>query len=115
MSQITTHVLDTAIGAPARGLRIILCQRHDGGNEWIEIARGETDDDGRIVDWGIDLSGDLPAGCYKLIFASGDYHAAQNVPHFYPQIEIHFNVADRQHYHVPLLLSPFGYSTYRGS
>ena len=77
------------------------------------MSRGVTDTDGRIAKL---LEGPLPAGHYRLIFDTGDYFRARSVPGFYPQVTIEFEVRDPgQHHHVPLLLSPFGYSTYRGS
>ena len=113
MSQITTHVLDTSRGRPARGLRVTLT-RQDGDNR-VELGAGATDDDGRVSDL---LAPDtiLPAGRYKLTFDTGGYYDACNTPCFYPRVEVLFGIAgDGQHYHMPLLLSPFGYSTYRGS
>ncbi len=125
MSQITTHVLDTARGKPATGLRLTLARRD--GDEWIELGAGVTDADGRVSNL-LAPGETLPAGRCKLTFDTGGYHHQHhhandhagnddgNVPCFYPQVEIQFSVAgDGQHYHVPLLLSPFGYSTYRGS
>ncbi len=119
MNNITTHALDTSLGKPANGLRITLS--HMVGNTWHELSTGITDQEGRASKWqngGItqaDSPADLPVGCYKLIFNTSDYYATMNTPCFYPQVEIQFRITDREHYHVPLLLSPFGYSTYRGS
>ena len=111
MSQITTHVLDTSRGQPARGLRVTLA-RQDGG-QWIALGDGVTDQDGRVSNL-LASDSNLPAGPCKLTFDTGAYYAA--APCFYPQVEILFSIAaNGQHYHVPLLLSPFGYSTYRGS
>ena len=113
MSQITTHALDISLGKPAKGLRLSVARQADG--EWVELGAGVTDDDGRAANL-LDPGAALPAGSYKLTFDTGDYYAAGNTPCFYPQVEILFSIAgDGQHYHVPLLLSPFGYSTYRGS
>ena len=111
---ITTHVLDTARGRPAAGVPVTLLFAEPDG-VWAELARGTTDADGRIRDW---LPDDHPlkAGDYELRFATGDYFAARGVTGFYPEVRVAFEVNEQQgHYHVPLLLSPFGYSTYRGS
>jgi 5-hydroxyisourate hydrolase len=113
MSAITTHVLDTARGRPVAGVAVVLECEWDGG--WREIGRGVTDADGRVKTL---LAPDaaLAAGVYRLTFETGAYFAGQHVTAFYPQIAVVFHVTDpRQHHHVPLLLSPFGYSTYRGS
>ncbi|MBW9111376.1 hydroxyisourate hydrolase [Microbacterium ureisolvens] len=108
MSQITTHVLDAAVGGPARGVGVALTAA--GG---AEIASGVTDEAGRISDLGPDR---LEEGEYRLTFATGKYFARTGRATFYPVVSIDFSVADDgQHYHVPLLLSPFAYSTYRGN
>jgi len=105
MSGITTHVLDTARGRPAAGVSVRLEFRT--GHEWRELAQGTTDADGRVRT----LTGpSIDAGTYRLTFDT----AARS--DFFPEVAIVFEVKDaQQHYHVPLLLSPFGYSTYRGS
>ena len=112
MSQITTHILDTSIGKPASGITTTL---YVGQNdEWTEIGRGKTNEDGRISDL---LVKDrlLQRGIYKLRFETKDYFDKNQVPTFYPYVEIIFDIQATEHYHVPLLLNPFGYSTYRGS
>ena len=106
MAHLTTHVLDATAGAPATGVTVTLVEA-DGGI----VATGDTDADGRLA-LGPD---ELPAGEYALRFATGAYFAARSTPAFYPRVEIAFTVAGAAHYHVPLLLSPFAYSTYRGS
>jgi 5-hydroxyisourate hydrolase len=107
---ITTHVLDTAKGQPAAGVPITL-ERKEGA-EWVSIARGVTDDDGRLRT--LMDGAERVAGTYRLRFDVGSYSVP--VVAFFPEVIIPFVVADpTQHYHVPLLLSPFGYSTYRGS
>ena len=107
---ITTHVLDTAQGRPAAGVGITL-ERHDG-SEWREIARGATDGDGRLRT--LMEGAERVAAKYRLRFDVGGYFAPATS--FFPEVIIEFVVTDvEQHYHVPLLLSPFGYSTYRGS
>ena len=111
-SPLTTHVLDTARGCPAANLAVTLFQQV--GNGWQHRATGITDRDGRIGD--LLEPDDLTSGTYRLTFATADYFTAQNVTGFYPAVSIDFEVRDpKQHYHVPLLLSPYGYSTYRGS
>jgi 5-hydroxyisourate hydrolase len=109
MSGITTHVLDTSRGRPASGVPVVLEIRSEAG--WREIGRAETDGDGRFRQ--------LPppaVGIYRLTFQIEAYFQAQGIEGFYPEAAIVFHVRDAsQHYHVPLLLSPYGYSTYRGS
>ena len=109
---ITTHVLDTAQGRPGKAIAIEL-ERVDG-NVWHLVGGGVTDDDGRLRT--LTPQGPVQPGTYRIRFQTGAYFAAQGTPGFFPVVEIHFTVADgAQHYHVPLLLSPYGYSTYRGS
>ena len=101
MSQVTTHVLDTAAGTPAAGIAVTL-ETADGA----VIARGSTDEDGRIAELGPDH---LEPATYRLRFDTGSHSS------FFPEVAIAFVVVGDAHFHVPLLLSPFGYSTYRGS
>lgn len=114
MSAITTHVLDTSRGRPASGVAVRL-ELETADGTWKQIGKGTTDADGRARDLlpdGFALHG----GVYRLTFATGPYFAAQEIEAFYREVVILFTVSDpAQHYHVPLLLSPFGYSTYRGS
>jgi 5-hydroxyisourate hydrolase len=113
MSAITTHVLDTARGRPAAGIAVRL-ERLSGAG-WSTIAERITDADGRVRDL---LPPDAPAapGRYRLVFDTGRYLAAAGTRVFYPEIAVAFEVHDgAEHHHVPLLLSPYGYSTYRGS
>ena len=113
MAGISTHILDTAIGRPAAGVAVSLRRRGRDG-EWQEIGQGVTNEDGRCGD----LLGGTPltVGEHLIEFATGQYHERQGIDGFYPAVEIQFTVNDAsQHYHVPLLLNPFGYSTYRGS
>src|SRR5262245_23485869 len=114
MSPITTHVLDTALGRPAQGVAVVLeLQRADGG--WTELARGTTNADGRIPDLLPD-GALLQKGTYRVTFDTGSYHRAQGVETFYPLVQVLARFEETGgHYHIPLLLSPFGYSTYRGS
>jgi 5-hydroxyisourate hydrolase len=114
MSPITTHVLDTARGRPAEGVGVVL-ERCAGGASWVELARGTTNADGRIATLLPDGTA-LTTGSYRLRFATGAYFASQDVRGFYPEVQVSFQVDDGgAHYHVPLLLSAFGYATYRGS
>ena len=113
MSVITTHVLDLALGRPARGVPVKLELLAEGG--WVTLAERVTDDDGRVRDL-IATGTRLTAGKFRLTFSTGDYAHAHGGTTFYPEVPITFEIQDPdQHYHVPLLLSPFGYSTYRGS
>jgi 5-hydroxyisourate hydrolase len=109
---ITTHVLDTALGKPGKNVRIEL--ERASGMGWLQIGKGVTDDDGRLRT--LTLPGPVEPGTYRIRFETGEYCAANSQSCFFPVVEIHFTVVDgEQHYHVPLLLSPYGYSTYRGS
>ncbi|SRR5579875_190368 len=113
MSPITTHVLDTARGCPAAGVCATLERMSNG--DWQKLAAGTTNQDGRIGDLLAD-DHELLAGIYRLTFDTSRYFSDLAVQSFYPYIAIVFEVKNTsQHYHVPLLLSPFGYSTYRGS
>lgn len=113
MSPITTHVLDTSAGRPAAGIAVSL-EIGEGGS-FRELARGATDADGRCRDLLPD-GARLAAGVYRLSFDSGAYFAARGQATFYPRVQLLFAVREpSEHYHVPLLLSPFGYTTYRGS
>lgn len=113
---LTTHVLDTATGRPAAGMKIDLYRISDDGAELIKTV--ETNADGR-TDAQILPSGEFARGVYELRFHAGAYLDAQGVPpespRFLDMIPIRFGMSEDTHYHVPLLLSPFGYSTYRGS
>ncbi|MBS1626370.1 MAG: hydroxyisourate hydrolase [Bacteroidetes bacterium] len=112
MSQITTHILDTSVGTPAKNVCIQLQSFQN--NQWQTIAQGRTNNDGRIADL-LPPNKNLQPSTYKMIFYCGEYYQQQNIKTFYPMIEILFNTFNEEHYHVPLLLNPFGYSTYRGS
>jgi len=114
MSAITTHVLDLSIGQPARGLRVSLT-RLDHAGAWTELGDCHTDVEGRAKAL---LREEVPltAGMYRLHFDLGAYFAERHVEAFFPEAEVTFAVRDpTDHYHVPLLVSPFGYSTYRGT
>jgi 5-hydroxyisourate hydrolase len=111
ISQITTHILDTGTGRPAAGVKVVLEARAASG--WQEVAEGKTDDDGRIKNLGPEA---VEAGVYRIRFETGPYFAATGTETFFPSVDVAFEIKDPgQHYHVPLLISPFAYSTYRGS
>ena len=124
MSAISTHVLDIAAGCPAAGMRVRLERVAPAGHETApaaeEVAAASTDADGRIRGLGPEI---VPPGTYRLIFDTGGYLARRRgvsgrssaAPTFFPEVTVTFTVAEGEHYHVPLLMSPFGYSTYRGS
>ncbi len=112
MSQLTTHVLDTTKGKPAAGVTILLFQQLE--EDWQLVTSGKTNNDGRIPDL-LNKDALLAPGNYKMKFETKQYFDTQGVHTFYPFIEIAFTITGNEHYHVPLLLNPFGYSTYRGS
>ncbi len=108
MSYISAHVLDAAAGLPAAGVGVRLTDA-DG----VTVAESLTDDDGRVGELGPDR---LEPGTYQVAFGSGAYFAARRVECFHPEVLVRFTVAaDQRHYHIPLLLSPYSYTTYRGS
>ena len=112
-SPITTHVLDTALGRPASGVEVQLARR-SADNRWEVIGTSATDADGRITN--LLPPGSLAVGVYCLTFATGAYFRRQGIATFCPAVAIEFQVLSAaEHYHVPLLVSPFGYTTYRGS
>ena len=112
MRSVSTHVLDIAKGRPAEGVPVTL-DRKDGSG-FTRLKEGKTDADGRVKE--LVPEGELTAGTYRITFDTGAYFDAQGVEGFYPEASILFVVRDeRAHHHVPLLLSPFGFSTYRGS
>ena len=112
-SPITTHVLDTALGQPAEGIAASLEMLV--GEHWKELASGSTNGDGRIGDL-LPPSHKLERGVYRMTFQTASYFRKKNAAGFYPYVPVVFEVRDTSaHYHIPLLLSPFGYSTYRGS
>lgn len=106
MASLSTHVLDTSTGRPAEGVRVAL-EAADG----TVLASGVTDADGRIGDLGADLA----HGDHRLRFDTGSWFAGRGVDAFYPEVVVAFTITADEHHHVPLLLNPFGYSTYRGS
>ena len=114
MSAITSHVLDTAVGRPAVDLGVRLDVLEPDG-AFRTVAERATDAGGRVADL-LPAGSRLEARTYRLVFATGAYFEARALPVFYPRVEVIFTVlAPGEHHHVPLLLSPFGYSTYRGT
>jgi 5-hydroxyisourate hydrolase len=107
VTTVTTHVLDTARGLPAAGVQVVLEAFSDGG--WLPLATARTDPDGRAPDLGL---ADAGGGLHRLVFATRDYLGEGA---FFPEVTIAFEVRGEEHLHVPLLLAPYGYSTYRGS
>lgn len=113
-SPITTHILDTSAGQPAQGVGVYLAIQ-DASGTWTALGHGITDDDGRASDL-MDEHLSFQAGIYRLTFEVGRYFQSTNREAFYPEVSVVFSVtAPDEHYHVPLLLNPYGYSTYRGS
>ncbi len=111
-SPLTTHVLDTARGRPANGVPVVVERLDEDG--FVEVARGVTDEDGRARD--LLAPGGLTEGTWRLVFDTATYFRGIGVDGFYPRVPVWFAVTSpHEHHHVPLLLSPFGYSTYRGS
>ena len=114
MSPITTHILDTTTGLPGAGIPVVL-ERKTHSSGWQPIAEGISDVDGRVNDL-IGVNEAFLPGHYRFLFETGAYFLMRNVECFFPQVVVAFVVKDPAlHFHVPLLLSPFGYSTYRGS
>jgi 5-hydroxyisourate hydrolase len=114
MNRISTHVLDTAQGMPAKDVPVRL-ERQEAAGDWRLLASSQTDADGRCLQL-LPESEVLRAGAYRLAFDTSSYHLAQKIQGLYPVVEITFQVRDGEtHFHIPLLLSPHGYTTYRGS
>lgn len=107
MSTLSTHVLDISLGRPARGIRVTLEQGAD------ILGTGVTDAEGRVPE--LKAGAPTPAGVYRLRFLIDEYFTAGGRDSFYTEITVNFRVGENEHYHIPLLISPFGYSTYRGS
>ena len=112
-SPITTHVLNTAKGLPAVGMDVLL-EYQDENESWVVVGSGRTDDNGRMTNLLEDQQ--VRPGTYRIRFDTAAYFAQQGTTTFYPSIAVEFIMSNPQeYYHVPLLVSPFGYSTYRGS
>ncbi|KAK2497843.1 hypothetical protein MC885_009197 [Smutsia gigantea] len=113
-SPLTTHVLDTASGLPAQGLCLHLSRLEEHGKQWTELRKSYTNSDGRCP--GLLPPGQMKAGTYKLSFDTEGYWKKRGQESFYPYVEVVFTVTNETHrFHVPLLLSPWSYTTYRGS
>ena len=110
MRSLSTHVLDAVSGEPAAGMRVVLSRRT--GDDWTELGAATTDADGRVRELAPD---GLDAGDHRLVFDTAAHFAATGTTGFYPEVSVAFTVAEQRHYHVPLLLSPYAFSTYRGS
>lgn len=113
MITITTHALDTARGRPAAEISVTLSVRADEG--WTELARATTGPDGRVPNMMPAQTPASPGATYRLSFAVGDYYAGHGLSAFFPTVDVVFRPQEDGHQHVPLLVSPFGYTTYRGS
>jgi 5-hydroxyisourate hydrolase len=114
MTRVSTHVLDTAAGRPVKDLAVRL-EKHEGSADWRMVRLGRTDADGRCSDF-IPAGEELAAGIYRLTFDTAGYFATQQVQGLYPLVQVTFLVRDTEkHFHIPLLLSPNSYTTYRGS
>ena len=111
--QLSSHILDITKGAPASGVTIILEKQNAKTNTWTKIDEKVTDKNGRIGDFL--KSGKSNVGIFRLTYLVSDYFKKNNTESFYPFIEVVFEIKDGAHYHVPITLSPFGYSTYRGN
>ena len=114
MSTISTHILDISRGAPAGGVAVHL-DLQNTNESWTELSHAWTDEDGRVKPFFL-VEEPLSGGTYRLVFDTEAYFTALDIEFFYPQVTVVFKIDDAaQHYHVPLLISPYGYSTYRGS
>lgn len=112
---LTSHVLDTNAGVPAAGVKVQLLKLQDN-NQWIELDSKTTNDNGRIRDFLPSTDPNSGEGVYKLIFHTKPYYQQKSIPTIYPYVEVNFELKnDGRHYHIPITLSPYGYSTYRGS
>jgi 5-hydroxyisourate hydrolase len=112
---LSTHVLDATTGRPAAGVQVRL-ERGGSDGRWLPVSQGRTDADGRLRLSRDDGSAEFEPGVYRIAFATGAYFRDRGMASFYPEVTITFEMTGRdEHYHVPLLLSPFAYSTYRGS
>lgn len=111
--QLSSHILDINRGKPVSGVRITLSKQGKDAR-WTVIDEKQTDKDGRVKDF-LERDGHDHTGIYKLTYHIGPYFESQEQSSFYPFIEVVFEITDNQHYHVPITLSPYGYSTYRGS
>jgi 5-hydroxyisourate hydrolase len=114
MSAISTHVIDIMRGRPAKGITVSL-HKFSSSNQWEPLAVGTTDTDGRIRNM-LDLRHILTTGTYRLSYEAADYFRALGTACFFPEVAVTFLIENpTEHYHIPLLLSPYAYSTYRGT
>jgi len=111
--QLSSHILDITAGKPAANVKITLSKKNTN-DQWVKVEEKFTDTNGRIKDF-LKQDGKSHVGIYKLTFHTSPYFAVQQQKSFYPFIEVVFELQDNEHYHVPITLSPFGYSTYRGN
>jgi 5-hydroxyisourate hydrolase len=111
--QLSSHILDITTGMPAKDVKITLSKK-DNKDNWIIVDEKNTDNNGRIKDF-LKQDGKDNTGIYKLTFHTNPYFKSLRQKSFYPFIEVVFELVDNEHYHVPITLSPFGYSTYRGN
>ena len=111
--QLSSHILDISTGKPAPHVKIVL-QKRDAQNNWVLVEEKITDQNGRVKDF-LKQEGKNNTGIYKLTFYTAPYFKSLDQKSFYPFVEVVFELADQEHYHVPITLSPYGYSTYRGN
>lgn len=111
--QLSSHILDVSTGRPAAGVPVRLEKLNEKNSKWTTVEEKVTDNNGRIKDF-LDYK-TTETGIYRLTFLVADYFKQQNTASFYPFIEVVFQIKDKEHYHVPITLSPYGYSTYRGN
>lgn len=112
--RLSSHILDIDTGRPAAGVRIELWRMDDAGG-WVRLEEHTTDGQGRVKEMLEAGEGDDRRGIYKLTYHVGPYFEARKQDTFYPFVEVVFEIGDTSHYHVPITLSPYGYSTYRGN
>ncbi|MEE6127604.1 hydroxyisourate hydrolase [Chryseobacterium arthrosphaerae] len=112
--QLSSHILDISEGKPAGKVEIALEKFNETTQQWVSVGKKQTDNNGRVSDF-LPYQKTGNHGKYKLVFFVEDYYKYKNIESFYPSIEVIFQIKDSEHYHVPITLSPFGYSTYRGS
>lgn len=112
--QLSSHILDISTGKPAPGITIQLSKLNEN-KKWIVIEEKKTDTNGRVKDFLAQKGDEARTGIYKLTFYTEPYYVQQKIESFYPFVEVVFEIKDNAHYHVPITLSPYGYSTYRGN
>lgn len=112
--QLSSHILDISQGQPAGNVKIELEKYNETTQQWVSIGKKQTDNNGRVSDF-LPYQKSSNYGKYKLVFFVEDYYKNKKIESFYPSIEVIFQIKNNEHYHVPITLSPFGYSTYRGS